>query len=398
MAGLRPCWWCPLAVCSALAGVLMLVDIQTSHGQQPPGGAAAQAVDPPIDFQRARGLMQRRNQGETLTPEESAYLERALAARRAGQAAPAPRRAAAEPRESTGLLPLTDMTADDRYEGQSGGLYGGGRNSPPDQLLGAVRTELDRITPLDAQGRPAPDGRIVFVSISMSNATQEFSRFKQLSDRDDQRSPHVTVVDCAQGGQAMAEWAPRDARPWTVALQRLEQSGVTPQQVQVAWIKLANKSPQGSLEEHGRKLQRDTQQVLQNARRLFPNLRLVYLGSRIYGGYSAGALNPEPFAYESAYVVRWLIDAQSQGEPELNWDPQRGEVRAPLLVWGPYLWADGVRPRKTDQLVWLRDDLVGDGVHPSTSGRDKVAGLLLDYCRQSPLASPWYTGRAAAAR
>ena len=55
---------------------------------------------------------------------------------------------------------------------------------------------------------------IGLVSISMSNATQEFSVFKQLADADPAKSPRVKVVDCAQGGQAMAQWATPDARPW----------------------------------------------------------------------------------------------------------------------------------------------------------------------------------------
>jgi hypothetical protein len=390
--------WFGLAGIAWLLGVGPLGPASPAAAQDRPAPSAGERAQPPIDFQRARALMQKRNRGEALTPEEAASLERALAARRAG-APGAPgsgqRRIPGAPRESTGLIPLTEMSADDRYEGQDGGLYGQGRNTPPEALRTAALHELQQIVPRDREGRPSPEGKIVFISISMSNATQEFSRFKQLSDQDPQRNPHVVVVDCAQGGQAMAEWAPRDARPWTVALQRLEQAGVTPPQVQVAWVKLANKGPQGSLEEHGRKLQRDTQQVLQNARERFPNLRIVYLGSRIYGGYSAGALNPEPYAYESAFVVRWLIDAQSRGEPELNWEASRGEVRAPLLLWGPYLWGDGATPRKSDQLVWLREDFAGDGTHPSASGRDKVARMLLEFCRQDPLARTWYTGQPA---
>src|SRR5262249_60110349 len=34
-------------------------------------------------------------------------------------------------RSSVGLKPLTEMTAADRYKGEDGGLYGGGRNQPP---------------------------------------------------------------------------------------------------------------------------------------------------------------------------------------------------------------------------------------------------------------------------
>ena len=57
-------------------------------------------------------------------------------------------------------------------------------------------------------------------------------------------------------------------------------------------IKLANKGPRGDLQTHGRKLQRDTLAVIQNAKARFPHLRIAYLSSRIYGGYSSGPLNP----------------------------------------------------------------------------------------------------------
>jgi hypothetical protein len=63
----------------------------------------------------------------------------------------------------------------------------------------------------------------------------------------------------------------------------------------------------------------------------------------------------------------------------LNYDPARGAVKSPLLLWGPYFWADGLTERKSDHLVWERKDLAGDGTHPSASGRQKVADMLLSF-------------------
>ena len=344
-----------------------------------------------IDFERARELFQRRQKGEKLTADEEAYIRKAMAARQeGGRPGEGPRPAAPTPRDKTGMKPLSDMTAEDRYQGEDGGLYGEGRNSPPEAHERAARAELTRIQPLNADGQPAANGRIVFVSISMSNATQEFSRFKQLADADPKKSDKLTIVDCAQGGQAMAEWAPPDARPWTNAEQTLTRAGVTPKQVQVAWIKLANKGPRGALNEHGKTLQRDTLAVIQNAKARFPNLRIVYLSSRIYGGYAGGALNPEPFAYESAFAARWLIRDQIQGDAALNYSADKGAIKAPLLLWGPYLWADGTSPRKSDQLVYTREDLAADGTHPSEEGRTKVARLMLDFFQTAPLSKPWF--------
>ena len=38
-------------------------------------------------------------------------------------------------------------------------------------------------------------------------------------------------------------------------------------------------------------------------------------------------------AYESAFSVRWLIQEQIKGDPRLNYDPAKGAVRSPLLLW-----------------------------------------------------------------
>jgi hypothetical protein len=307
------------------------------------GAPSPQKAEERVDFERARTLMQKRRSGATLTPEETAYLERARRERR--DSAPAGAGREIKSGATVGFKPLTEMTAEDRYKDQDGGLYGEGRNTPPDAHRKAAKKEIAQIQPLDAAGKPSKQGKIGLISISMSNATQEFSMFKRRADDDPAKSPVVAIVDCAQGGQAMAEWVNPDGQPWREAARRLAAAKVSDKQVQVAWIKLANKGPRGDLREHGEKLRRDTRAVLQNAKARFPNLRVVYLGSRIYAGYGPGPLNPEPYAYESAFVCRWLIQDQIKGNAELNYDPSRGPVKAPLLLWGPYLWADGTTPR-----------------------------------------------------
>ncbi|HUQ67928.1 MAG TPA: hypothetical protein VM165_00305 [Planctomycetaceae bacterium] len=293
---------------------------------------------------------------------------------------------------AVGLVPLDEMTAKDRYQGEEGGLYGDGSNVPPESQRKAAEAAIKEIRPRDANGKPSDNGRVVLISLSMSNATQEFSTFKPIADRDSRKSSKLTIVDCAQGGQTMARWADPEAPPWTEAMRRLESASVTPAQVQVAWIKPANAGPTGTLKQHGQQLYRDTLTVLQHAKTRFPNLKLVYLSSRTFGGYTEGRLNPEPFAYEGAFVVRWLIRDQIDGEARLNADASKGPVRAPVLLWGPYLWANGPTPRKSDGLVWLPDDFGGDLTHPSRTGREKVAKLLLEFFANDPLAKPWFTG------
>lgn len=378
---------------------LALGSAEASGQERPPAGGARAprraAQEERIDFEKARELLQKRQSGEKLTEEEAAYLQRARAARQAAQGAGQPNRNTGPTggKEKIGEKPLTEMTSEDRYKGEDGGLYGGGKNEPPKDHADAALAAIAKIEPLDAAGEPSESGIIGFVSISMSNATQEFSRFKRIADEDQSKSPRVTIVDCAQGGQAMAEWVDPQAGPWQEAARRLEAAKVDPKQVQIAWIKLANKGPRGDLNEHGNKLEDDTIAVIQNAKAKFPNLRIAYLSSRIYGGYSSGALNPEPYAYESGFVVRWIIQRQIKEDKALNYDASRGKVNAPVLLWGPYLWADGVTPRKADGLKYTREDLSGDGVHPSNAGRDKVARLMLEFYKSDPLAKSWFVGQ-----
>ena len=341
----------------------------------------AQEQAPNLDWNKAKQLLERQKRGDTLNNTEAAYLDRARDIRRKQYKE---RRIYQQRKKPDRLIPLTDIEPGSTYEGQAGGLYGEGKNDPPNGLIQAVGEQLKHIVPRNDHGEPDPKGLVGLISISMSNATMEFSRFKQQADRSPDKSPQVKIVDCAQGGKAMSAWARADAPPWDVAAQRLKRAGVAPDQVQVAWIKLANPRPEGSLEDHVSKLESDTIDVLQHARGNFPNLRVAYLSSRIWGGEAGGNLSPEPYAYESAFAVQRLVLRQLKGDKALATE------EVPVILWGPYLWAEGDRGRKTDDLTWLRTDFAEDGVHPSDSGRNKVANLLLNFFTHDPLARPWF--------
>jgi hypothetical protein len=293
-----------------------------------------------------------------------------------------------EEQKSTGLKPLTEMTADDKYKGEDGGLYGGGRNEPPEAHQRAAKEVLKAITPLDAKGKPAKDGKIVFISLGMSNTAGEFRMFKELADRDPQKSPDVLLVNCAVGGAGVSSWAKPRSGTWQTVAERLKEASVTPEQVQVAWIKHAEPGPMPDTTplQYAKKVKEDIAASLAITRSTFPNLRVAYFSSRIYGGYNIAGIrrvNPEPFAYETAFSVRWVIQDQIESE-------KKDKLTGPVLLWGPYLWADGITPRKTDKLTWERKDFGEDGVHPSKIGGEKVANLLMEFFKNDPGAKTWF--------
>ncbi len=295
---------------------------------------------------------------------------------------------------SVGFVPINDLGLG-TYQGQVGGLYPGGTNVRPERHTIDGLAQAAQILPRDSSGVPAANGKVVFLSIGMSNATQEFSRFVQLGNADSLKNPNVMLVDGAQGGQTALILTDPNANFWTVVEQRLQSSGVTDAQVQAIWFKEADASPTNGWPAYAQTLRAEFETVMNILRTKFPNARVCFVASRIYAGYATSLLNPEPYSYEQGFSCKWLIEDQINGDTGLNFDPARGPVVSPWIDWGTYNWADGLTPR-SDGLTWACADFQSDGTHPSTQGRDKVAHILLDFVHSEPTAS-WYLALPAPA-
>jgi hypothetical protein len=296
---------------------------------------------------------------------------------------------------SVGKTPVTDLGIG-FYQGSQGGLYPGGSNARPSAHEAAGLSIANSIAPLDTMGHPDPAGRVVLISIGMSNCTQEFSAFVPKAQADPRRRANVRPIDCALGGQSSDVIRDPSAAYWDTVFTRLRGHGSSPAQAQAVWIKEAIKSPTGGFPVSAQSLMNDLGTIVRIIKQKLPNVRLCYLTSRIYAGYATGVstLNPEPYAYESGFAVKWLIEGQIAGIDSLRFDPAKGPVEAPWLSWGPYLWADGLTPRN-DGFTWACSSFMPDGTHPSATGRDIVADSLLAFFEMDDTTAPWFsTGTA----
>lgn len=313
------------------------------------------------------------------------------------------------------LTPLSDLGTGLYLDQFQGGLYPGGSNEMPTAHAAAGLASAAAIVPRDTLGVPDPLGSYALVSIGMSNTTQEFcgesnslgcasySFAGQSAIHPSVDHDRLVLINGAKGGSSAISWdSPTDPDYDRVRDGPLAHQGLSELQVAAAWVKVANPGPSISLPAAGADAYVLVEQMGDIARSLkvrYPNIGQAYLSSRIYGGYATGALNPEPYAYEAGLAVKWLIEAQINQMNGGGIDPVAGDLNylngtAPWLAWGPYMWADGLKPR-SDGLTWEPTDFSDDGTHPSLEGRTKVANELLDFFLSDPSTQPWFLDSTA---
>jgi hypothetical protein len=302
--------------------------------------------------------------------------------------------------DMAGVKPLSDMAPGETYKGVEGGLYPGGRSERPAEHEAAGLKRARRIEPLDPARKPAAAGKIVVMSVGMSNAIQAFGAFMRRAQGEPDINPRVVLVNAAQGSMTAdlvqdiegglllpdgSRW-----KYWPRVDGILKCAGVTRAQVQVAWIKEADRGPDQGFPAAARVLQGELANIVRILHDRFPNLRSVYLSSRTYAGWAKIRLNPEPYAYESGFSIKWLVEQQIQGDPALNFDARRGPVKAPWLSWGPQLWANGETPRGDGFRYEPADFSPADGTHESPQGQEKIGRLFVEFFKTDTTTRGWF--------
>ena len=345
------------------------------------------------------------------------------------------------------------MTPGDTYMGYQGGLYPGGSNTLPSAHDTSGLAAAAQIMPLAANGSPNPNGKIVFLSMGMSHVWYEFGQYFvpiTIPANQGALNPQMAVVNGGQLGVTACYWTLISGvaspacdpggypvnmnvpcggafiNPYDQVVQCFLGPNfglgpnLTEKQVQVVWLKQADKDPGpngwASLcdvtqpgctndDQHtdALRLEKLMAEDLRAAKIRYPNLKQVFISSRSYGGYATTTLNPEPYAYESSFAVKWLIQAQITQEQSGTIDPVAGDlsvgVAAPWIAWGPYLWANGTTPN-SQGTFWCNgqagppcngamDFRPDDHTHPTPAGQQKVANLIYNFFNTSALTA-WF--------
>ena len=338
----------------------------------------------------------------------------------------------ATPIDQLATSPGSSPSGAGTYKGFQGGLYENGSNVVPSDHDAAGKKYAAQVAPIN--------GKIVLLSIGMSNAKDEFGTFLRTYGTNPAINPSVAIVNGAQNGIGACSWTVAQGmpgqngcygnapNPYDLVLNtELTPAGLTESQVEVVWLKEANslaapfppslpvntKCPPAHV--LGNTTCADAYVyegylggILRAAKTRYPNLKLVFISSRIYGGYNQSSKSHEPYTYEYGFSTKWAIQAQiNQADRGSQPDPIAGNLSygvAPWAVWGPYLWADGNIAR-SDGLAWCNGqsgapcngevDIQPDGVHPNATGQAKVASMLWSFFTTSPYTT-WFTANGGA--
>ena len=265
----------------------------------------------------------------------------------------------ATPFDPSALRPFTERAVFmEKYET---GLYPGGKNDMPDPHRRAGDRSAAAIRPLDLDGKPSPDGKILALTVGHSNCNMYFGALqKRLQQNAAQLHPRFELLNAAVGGQQLPEIVQLQGKVWDRQKKLLEAPGCSANQVQVVFFHTTYHTWKNTTQAAPRPfprtmqaMQADMAKVLRHLVGLYPNLRIAYVtadGFRHFTGW-------EPHVWQEAFAIKWLVESQIRGEAGTAFE---GPDRAlPWLEWGPYIWDNG----------WGRDYFT-DGVHPAPKALD----------------------------
>ncbi len=288
-------------------------------------------------------------------------------------------------------LPPIDELGTGTFMGHQGGLYPNGSNVMPEAFYADAIEMARSIQPLDKSGKPSPDGRIGLIGLGASTVAMFGNGLDKQVPAATGVNQDLVFVNCGIGGQDLSDIMNPDANFWTVIDSRVTAAGLTLDQVQVLWFQEDNlRNKDNDFDLRVNQLTKDFTYMARFCKTHYPNLKLFYVSGRHTTEFmpaEAKDKHREPKAYLNGWACKQLIENQINGDPQLAY---KGEnAVAPLILWGPYFWTQGEKPR-ADGYAITRDLISNDGVHPTDKGIDRIAKDLVQFWRTDAVSQLWF--------
>lgn len=185
---------------------------------------------------------------------------------------------------ANGMIPIYDLGVSP-YRGYTGGLYPLGSNRIPASHFAAGMHQGSQLQPLNGDGEPAADGLVGCMSLGYSTAamTTQYVRFiHQIK----QEWPELLIANAAQAGKDLNAMTAADHAYWQQSISMILEQGLTPEQVQIIWLSTSDATVYDLPFPEQPRVQLDKYQTcLKLIREYFPNVRIVFVSDRAYGGY-----------------------------------------------------------------------------------------------------------------
>lgn len=305
-----------------------------------------------------------------------------------------------------GLIPLNDLGAG-FFEGYQGGFYPMGQltEAPMSQHFKKGRSFAKGIQPLNASGAVDFDNGVVLMagfgpSVPLHLVDSLISIVHNNSDGYI-TNPCFDLINLCVGGRGL-DFAvgPDSDRYWDSIENKLISTGYNINQLQIGWMYFnAKYDSLNPIEfpEHALAVKEDYKIWLQQCKERFPNMKIVLVSGRHYGGYCDTTIEQlpaagEPASYYNNFTVKWLIEDQINNEPDLKYTGPAAIV--PYINWGPYFWTNGAIPRITDGRNYPCSKFSDDGLHLTDPTNHEDADYMMQYLYNSEYAK-YYVKKSA---
>ncbi len=291
----------------------------------------------------------------------------------------------------TSFIPLNELGSG-YFRGFQGGLYANGSNSPQFQYLQDLKDISASIQPLDDNGNPSSNGKIVMIGVGASNPRTEFQAFQNILDTFGNKNPKLIAVNTCIGGQGVQKMNAISDNYWKTADKTMDSMGLYNLQVQVAWIETEHTASADSAFPSGpRSLVNDMKQLLITLKSKYPNLKICYLSARAYAGWvdnSNGRGLEFPRDYYNGWAMKWLIDSASQSAAGYEYKGQNANI--PMPAYSTYNWTNGEQVRQDGFSLDCDLDIGGDGLHLTSAGEMKIGLEIFKFFSQNNISSTWF--------